>query len=51
LKIKYTSQFKKDYKRIQKQNKDVEKLKSVIKKLLLNEKLEVQFKDHPLSGT
>ena len=50
MKIKFTSQFKKDYKRIQKQNKNVEKLKSVIEKLSLNEKLEIQFKDHPLSG-
>ncbi len=50
MKIKYTSQFKKDYKRIQKQNKDIGKLKTLIEKLSLKETLDVQYQDHPLSG-
>lgn len=30
LKIKFTNKFKKDYKRLKKQNKDIKKLESVI---------------------
>ncbi|WP_155312453.1 type II toxin-antitoxin system mRNA interferase toxin, RelE/StbE family [Desulfosarcina ovata] len=33
MKIHYTTQFKKDYKRIKKQNKDLSKLRTVIEKL------------------
>ena len=50
MKIKYTSQFKKDYKKVQKQNNDIEKLISLIEKPLSKEKLDPQFRDHPLSG-
>jgi len=50
LKIKYTSQFKKDYKKVHKQNNDIEKLISLIEKLLSKEKLDPQFRDHLLSG-
>lgn len=48
--IHYTTQFKKDYKRIKKQNKDLDKLKSVIEKLVIGEPLEPKYKDHQLSG-
>ena len=50
MKIQYTTQFKKDYKKVQKQNKDFEKLKLLIEKLLGGTKLEEHFKDHNLTG-
>ncbi len=50
MNIYYTSQFKKDYKRIQKQNKNINKLRTVIEKLVVKEPLDVKYKDHPLSG-
>ena len=48
--IIYTNQFKKDFKLIQKQNKDLGKLKTVIAKLAAGEVLEEKFKDHALQG-
>jgi len=48
--IYYTSQFKKDYKRIKKQNKDLRKLRDVIEKLSSRQKLEPKLKDHKLTG-
>lgn len=50
MRIVYTNQFKKDYKRAQKQNKDVNKLRVVIDKLVAKEKLDLRYRDHPLSG-
>ena len=50
MNINYTTQFKKDYKRIKKQNKDTEQLKVVIEKLVAGEKLEPKYRDHQLSG-
>jgi mRNA interferase YafQ len=50
LNIYYTTQFKRDYKRIKKQNKDPNKLKVVIEKLVTSEKLEPKYRDHQLSG-
>jgi mRNA interferase YafQ len=50
LNIHYTTQFKKDFKRIKKQNKDPDQLKIVIKKLAEGKKLEPKYIDHPLSG-
>lgn len=50
MNIFYTNQFKKDYKRIKKQNKDLIKLQDVIKKLSDGERLEQKYKDHQLSG-
>ncbi len=49
--IKYTTQFKKDYKRIKKQGKDLEQLRIVITKLATVEKLEPKYKDHGLTGS
>ena len=46
----YTTQFKKDYKRISKQNKDLSKLRAVIEKLVTGQLLEPKYKDHQLSG-
>jgi mRNA interferase YafQ len=50
LNLYYTTQFKKDYKRIKKQNKDVVKLKIVIENLIKGNLLEPRYRDHPLSG-
>ena len=51
MKIRYTIQFKKDYKRVKKQNKDLEKLRVVIDKLATVKNLESKYKDHGLTGT
>ena len=48
--LHYTTQFKKDYKKVKKQNKDLTKLRVVIEKLLEGQILEPKYKDHPLSG-
>ena len=50
MNIHYTTQFKKDYKRIKKQNKNLSKLKAVIEKLVEGQTLEPKYKDHQLSG-
>ncbi len=50
MKIYYTTQFKKDYKRIKKQIKDPDKLKIVIEKLATGRKLEPKYRNHQLSG-
>lgn len=46
----YTSQFKKDFKRISKQGKELTKLENIIETLLSKKSLDPKFKDHPLSG-
>ena len=48
--IIYTTQFKRDYKKIKKQNKELNKLKLLIEKLIFGEKLEPKYKDHQLTG-
>ena len=48
--IKITGRFKKDFKRAEKQNKNIEKLFEVIEKIANGEKLEAKWKDHALSG-
>lgn len=48
--IQFTSQFKKDLKLAKKQNKDIDKLMSVIEKIARGESLEAKFKDHELKG-
>jgi mRNA interferase YafQ len=50
LNIHYTTQFKKDYKRIRKQNKDLSKIRAVIEKLAAGQLLEPKYHDHQLSG-
>ena len=45
-----TSQFKKDFKRIKKQGKDLSKLKDVVSAIASNEALEDRHRDHALSG-
>ena len=41
--IQFTSQFKKDLKLAKKQNKDIDKLMSVIEKIATGESLEAKF--------
>ena len=51
MNLHYTTQFKKDYKRIRKQNKDLFNLRAVIEKLVAGQSLEPRFRDHQLSGS
>ena len=50
MNIHYTNQFKKDYKKIKKQNKNLLKLRVVIEKLVEGQLLEPKYRDHQLSG-
>jgi mRNA interferase YafQ len=50
LNIYYTTQFKKDYKRIKKQYKNLDKLKTIIDTLAAGNKLSEKYCDHQLSG-
>lgn len=48
--VKFTNQFKKDLKLAKKQNKNIEKLFSIVEKLANGNDLEVKYKDHALTG-
>jgi len=48
--LHYTTQFKKGYKKIKKQKKDLSKLRVVIEKLVSQQTLETKYKDHQLTG-
>lgn len=50
LKIKITSQYKKDHKKAQKQGKNLDELKLVISKIAKKGTLPQHYKDHALSG-
>ncbi len=50
LKVKFTSKFKKDYKLVKRQGKDVKKLEAVILKLCNEEMLPEFMRDHELLG-
>jgi mRNA interferase YafQ len=45
-----TRQFKKDFERIKKQDKDLSRLKDVISAIANHEALEQRHRDHALSG-
>ncbi len=49
--LKFTSQFKKDYKLMTKQGKDIALLDNVIEIIQKGEKLDAKYRDHALSGT
>ena len=49
--IKYTNDFKKNYKKIRKQGKDVEKLKFVVSKLANGLPLEEKYNNHILNNS
>jgi mRNA interferase YafQ len=44
----YSTQFRRDVKRLQKKHKNLEKLKKLIKLLLAESPLPPRYKDHPL---
>lgn len=50
LKIKFSNQFKKDYKLIQKRGYDINKLKHVVQLLSEGSPLPAKYKDHYLTG-
>ena len=50
MSIVWTGQFKKDYKRAKKQNKDIDKLRSVIELLIQRKPLPAKYRDHKLTG-
>lgn len=50
LKVRYSNQFKKDYKLIQKRRYDINKLKYVIKLLTEEKTLPAKYKNHSLAG-
>ena len=50
LLLKTTARFRKDYKRMKKQGKDLSLLESVIDDLLSEKTLEAKYRDHALSG-
>ena len=50
LQLSYTKQFQKDFKKVQKSGKEIDKIKSVIKILVSKRKLATRFKDHKLVG-
>ncbi|WP_314950613.1 type II toxin-antitoxin system YafQ family toxin [Lancefieldella parvula] len=45
LELKFTAKFKKDYKRAQKQGKDLEKLEKILEKLVYREELPKYISD------
>ena len=50
LKIRYTNQFKKDYKLIEKRGYDINRLKYVVKLIVKGKKLPLEYRDHALTG-
>lgn len=50
MNLVYTSQFKKDYKRVKRQGKNDCLLEAVVKKLLAGEQLPEHHRDHSLKG-
>ncbi len=46
--VRFSSRFKKNYKKIAKQGKDLNKLKYVISKLALGEEPEAKYRNHSL---
>lgn len=50
MKIREQKQYKKDYKKIEKQNKDLDKLDEAVFLLATNQSLSPKYLDHPLNG-
>lgn len=50
MQIRYTSKFKKDYKRVKKQGLRIDKITDVLKKLASGEPLPASMRDHELIG-
>ena len=49
-KLEITNQFKRDYKLIQKQNKELQKLSDLVSLLVNGDELENSYRDHQLKG-
>lgn len=50
LKVRYSNQFKKDYKTIKKRGYNITLLKEVINLLVEGRPLPIKYKDHYLTG-
>lgn len=50
MNIVWIGQFKKDYKRAKKQNRDIDKLRTVIELLTQRKPLPAKYRDHKLTG-
>ena len=50
LRLRYTTAFEQDYKRLQKRSFDMAKLRQVLERLASGETNDEQNKDHPLRG-
>ena len=50
LKVRYSAQFKKDFKLAKKRGLPLQKLKDVLEMLTLEKPLDEQYYDHPLKG-
>lgn len=51
LELRFTSKFKRDYKRVKRQGKDLAKLESTLGALVRGEALPEAMRDHSLGGT
>ena len=51
LELRFTAKFKRDYKRIKKQGKDISKLEATLEALVREEDLPEAMRDHSLGGT
>ncbi len=50
LKARFTSRFKRDYKKVKRQGRNIEVLKGLMVKLQRQEELESKYRDHTLVG-
>ena len=50
-KQEFTTQFKKDAKRVKKRRKKIDKLKTLMTHIIREETLDSSYKDHALKGT
>jgi mRNA interferase YafQ len=48
--VKYTTQFKKDYKLAKRRGLNIKLLQEIVKKLAMGKNLDDSYKDHALSG-
>ncbi len=50
LRIRQSTRFRRDIKRLRKQGADITKLETIVKSLVAQEELEEKYRDHPLTG-
>ena len=51
MELRFTTKFKKDYKRIKRQGKDLSKLEATLEALVCGQALPEAMRDHSLGGT